>query len=171
MNFKELLCAVSAVALGSVSVAQAQSLTDLAKQEKQRRAKMQTPPSKVYTETTTTTVPATVDSGAPTTTVPAGDAAAPGAKKATKEKTPEELQAEKQAEWNARLKKAQEDITAMQATIASKERTLNSTYNITPARADLASQIETDKKKLAELQQQLVALEDERRRAGMPRTR
>ena len=42
-------------------------------------------------------------------------------------------------------------------------------YNITPARQDVVNNIEADKRKLADLQQSLVALEDERRRAGMPR--
>ena len=44
-------------------------------------------------------------------------------------------------------------------------------YNITPARADLASRIEADKKKLAGLKQKLVEYEDERRKAGIPRPR
>ena len=48
---------------------------------------------------------------------------------------------------------------------------MGSLINITPQRADLANQIEADKKKLAELQQSLVSLEDERRRAGIPRPR
>ena len=55
--------------------------------------------------------------------------------------------------------------------IAKNERTIASLINITPARADLASKIEADKAKLVQLRQSLVTLEDERRRAGMPRLR
>lgn len=42
-------------------------------------------------------------------------------------------------------------------------------YNITPARADMVAAVEADKKKIAALKQSLVELEDQRRRAGMPR--
>ena len=48
---------------------------------------------------------------------------------------------------------------------------MGSLINITPQRHDLGLQIEADKKKLVELQKSLVTLEDDRRRAGMPRPR
>ena len=67
------------------------------------------------------------------------------------------------------MAKAQADIAELESTIARNERTLGSLINITPQRADLANQIEADKKKLTDLKASLVSLEDERRRAGMPR--
>ena len=135
--------------------------------EKQRRAKLRatSAPGKVYTDgdRSGNAAPAPADG----TATP--DAASAATSKKTKEKTSDELGAEKQKEWADRLKKAQDEITSLQAVIAKNERSLNSTFNITPARADLATQVEADKKKLTELQQSLVNLEDERRRAGLPR--
>jgi len=103
---------------------------------------------------------------------PAATAGAPaGSASAKKEKTPEEIAAEKQGEWNEKVKKAQDEIKELEATIAKNERNLASFINITPARADLWNTIEADKKKLVDLQKSLVDLEDQRRRAGMPRPR
>jgi hypothetical protein len=169
MNVKNLLCLVSALSLATVSVAQAQSLTELAKQEKQRRAKLRTAgaPTKVYTENDRSTQPVEavpVDAAAPTAADPL--AAASGA---PKEKTRDEINAERQKEWADKVKAAQDEITGLEAVITKNERNLASLINITPARQDLANAIEADKKRLAELKQTLVSLEDERRRAGMPR--
>jgi len=169
MNIKKLLYLVPAIALAA-SAAQAQSLTDLAKAEKSRRAKLQKSggATKVYTE---------ADRGGeasqPEVTAPAtgGTAVAASSTSGKKEKTPEELAADKQKEWNEKVKQAQDQIKELEATISRNERVMGSLINITPQRADLANQIESDKKKLVDLQQQLVNLEDERRRAGMPRSR
>ena len=169
MNVKTLLCLVSALALATVSVAQAQTLTELAKQEKQRRAKLRTSgaPTKVYTESDRSSEPIeAAPAGAAATTADPLAVAAPGA---PKEKTREELDAERQKEWADRLKKAQDEIAGLEAAITKNERNLASLINITPARQDLANSIEADKKRLADLKQSLVSLEDERRRAGMPR--
>jgi phage terminase small subunit len=171
MNFRKLLCVVSLVGVAAVTVS-AQTLPEIAKAEKERRAKLraQGGTAKVYTESdrnSGTTVPATE------VTVPAAatstDPAAAASKK--KEKTPEDLAAEKQKEWNDRLKAAQDEIKQAEDDIARNERNLSAMINITPARADLANRIEADKKKLATLKQTLLSLEDERRRAGMPRPR
>jgi len=170
MNVKNLLCLVSALSLATVSVAQAQTLTELAKQEKQRRAKLRTSgaATKVYTESDRSSQPieAAPASAAATTGTDPLAAAAPGA---PKEKTREELDAERQKDWADRLKKAQDEIAGLEAVITKNERNLASLINITPARQDLANSIEADKKRLADLKQSLVTLEDERRRAGMPR--
>jgi hypothetical protein len=178
MNVKKLLCLVSAVALVSTATASAQSLTDLAKQEKARRAKAKTTgttPAKLYTDSTggaigaanpatgAATDPAQGATGAATTTAPAT-----GDKKA---KTPQELAAEAQAAWAEKVKKAQDEINSLESAISQNERSLASMYNITPARADMVSRIEADKKKVADLKQQLAQFEEERRRAGMPRPR
>jgi len=175
MNIKNLLCVVSAVALFGSVTAQAQGLTDLAKAEKKRRAQVQKTggAAKVYTESDKSSS-ASSDGGVSVASAPEGagaPGAAPGAAPATgkKEKTPEEIAAEKQKEWNDKVTAAQTQITELEGTISRNERNLASLINITPARQDLANSIEADKKKLAELKQSLVTLEDERRRAGMPR--
>ncbi len=171
MNIKNLLVLVSAVALASSAAAQShQTLPELAKAEKARRAQLQKSgaPAKVYTEGDRSG--AAAPEGDTTTAATATGTAAPapgGSKK--KEKTPEELAAEKQKEWDDKVKTAQDNIKNVQEAITRNERVLASMYNITPARQDVINNIEADKKKLADLQQTLVALEDERRRAGMPR--
>jgi len=171
MNMKNLLVLVSAVALATSAAAQSQpSLPELAKAEKARRARLQKAggPAKVYTENDAGTGSSPTDAAAPAT----GGAAAPaGAASKKKDKTPEDVAADKQKEWNDKVKQAQDQIKDLQAGIATKERNLASLINITPARVDLANSIEADKKKLVDLQQSLVNLEDERRRAGMPRPR
>lgn len=169
MNMKSLLCLVSAVALGTTGIAQAQSLPELAKLEKQRRAKMRaagSTPAKVYTEgdrTGTATASTTPGEGTsptePAVTTPTGK----------KEKTPEEVAAERQKEWADKVKAAQDQITELEGVISKNERNLASLINITPARQDLANSIEADKKRLVDLKKTLVDLEEERRRAGMPR--
>lgn len=168
MNIKKLLCLMTVVTLGSTVAASAQSLADAAKQEKQRRARMRTP-TRVYTEADRSgSIPepavVTVDLNAPIA-LPAP----PGAKK--KEKTPDELAAEKQQEWADRVKKTQDEIVSVQTSVSTSEINLASMVNITPARAALANKIDADKKHLADLQQQLISLEDERRRSGLTRIR
>ena len=173
MNIRNLLCVLSALALATTAAAQVTqpSLTDLAKAEKARRAKLQKAggAARVYTEgernSAATTEPAAAEAA------PAGAAAPASAGSKKKEKTPEELAADRQKEWNDKVAKAQADIAELESTIARNERTLGSLINITPQRADLANQIEADKKKLTDLKASLVSLEDERRRAGMPRPR
>jgi len=171
MNVKNLLVLVSAVALATSSAAQAQtSLTDLAKAEKARRASMQKTggAAKVYTESDRSgTVTAVESDGTTAAATPGAPVVAAGTKK--KEKTPEDLAADKQKEWDEKLKQTQAEIKDLEGVIARNERVLASMYNITPARQDVVNSIEADKKKIADLQQSLVALEDERRRAGMPR--
>jgi hypothetical protein len=173
MNIKNLLCLVSAAALATTVAAQTgqPSLPELAKAEKQRRAQLQKArgAAKVYTESDRTGGSSDQAASEP---APAGTAAAPaaaGIKK--KEKTPEELAADKQKEWADKVKGAQDQIRDLEANIARNERTLGSLINITPQRADLANSVEADKKKLADLKASLVNLEDERRRAGIPRPR
>ena len=176
MNTKKLLCLVSAVALATSAVAlatpataSAQSLVALAKQEKQRRAKLRSTvgPARVYTEGDRT---GTADAAAATEGGLSPLAATPTTR-GKKEKTPEELAAERQKEWNDKVKQAQDQIRDLEGVISTNERNLASLINITPARVDLANRIEADKKQLATLKQSLVTLEDERRRAGMPRPR
>ncbi len=169
MNVKNVLCLVSAIALASVSVAQAQSLTDLARQEKQRRAKLRAAgaPAKVYTEGDRNASPA--EPAAEASAASAADPLATAAPGGPREKTREELAAEKQKEWADKVKATQDEIAGLEGAIAKNERSLGSLINITPARQDLANAVDADKKKVAALRQTLVNLEEERRRAGMPR--
>ena len=170
MNIKSLLCLVSAVALACVGMAQAQSLPELAKLEKQRRAKLRSAsgPAKVYTEgdRTGTATASAVPADGDVLAVPVAPSTSPTGKK---EKTPEEVAAERQKEWADKVKAAQDQITDLEGVISRNERNLASLINITPARQDLANAIEADKKRLADLKKSLVDLEEERRRAGMPR--
>ena len=173
MNMKTLMVVVSAVALAASAAAQAQpSLPELARAEKARRAQLRKEggPAKVYTEGDRRSgdVTSTEVTGAPTATT---GAPAAGSASAKKEKTPEEIAGERQAEWNEKVKKAQDEIKELEATISRNERVMGSLINITPQRHDLGLQIEADKKKLVDLQKALVTLEDDRRRAGMPRSR
>jgi hypothetical protein len=171
MNTKKLMCFISALALATGAFAQSQSLAELAKQEKQRRAKLRASggSSKLYTEGD--------KSGGATATgeTTAADAAggsspvADGSKK--KAKSPEEIAAEKQQEWADKVKKVQDEIKSVEDAITRNERSLASMYNITPARADMANAVEADKQRVAALRQSLAALEEERRRAGLPRPR
>ena len=170
MNVKNLLCLASAVALTMSATAYSQqSLPELARAEKARRAKLQKAqgPAKVYTEGDRR---AGDDLSQPEgAAAPTAGAATPATGK--KEKTPEEVAADRQKEWSERVKQVQDQIKDLQDAISKNERVMGSLINITPQRADLANQIEADKKKVADLQQSLVNLEDERRRAGMPRPR
>jgi hypothetical protein len=173
MNIKTILSVVSAFAL-LASATEAQTLSDLAKQEKSRRAKAKTTgtaPAKVYTDADGTGAAAVSNqsatvAGATTTAAPA----APGGPE-KKEKTREELAAEAAAAWNKKVQDAQTQITELERVISANERNLASMINVTPARAELGTRIEADKKKLADLRQSLLALEDERRRAGIARPR
>ena len=178
MNIRKLLFFASAVIFASVGFASAQSLPELAKAEKARRAKVRSSggPAKLYTEENKSAAAeaAAAASGAQTAEGAAGattPSVAAGATGGKKEKTPEELAAERQKEWSDKVQKAQDDIKDLEGSISTNERNLGSMINITPARADLANKIEADKKKLAELKQSLVNLEEERRKAGMPRPR
>jgi len=174
MNVKNLICLVCALGLSSAAFAQQQpSLPELARAEKARRAKLRATsgPAKVYTESDRSGSVAAGDAESAETTTAGGGATASAVSGAKKEKTPQELAAEKQKDWNDRLKKAQDQITELEGVIQTNERNLASLINITPARTDLANRIEQDKKKLADLKQELVNLEDERRRAGLPRVK
>ena len=110
------------------------------------------------------------ESADPGAAAPADGSSAKAAPK-KKEKTQDEVNAEKQKDWSGRVQKAQDEIKSLEDAITRNERALASMYNITPARADMANRIESDKKKLAALKQSLVSLEDERRRAGLARPR
>lgn len=167
MNTKKLLCLLCALSLSGAAVAQ-ENLVALAKAEKARRAKLRASsgPAKVYTESNRSNTDTAAAAPAATEAAPAAGTAG-----AANEQTPEELAAQRQKEWSDKLQQTQEQIADLESVIQTNERNLASLINITPARADLAARVEADKQKLVELQQTLVSLEDERRRAGLPRVR
>jgi hypothetical protein len=174
MNVKKLLTLGAALAFVTVATSDAQSLSDLAKQEKQRRAKAKTTggtPAKVYTDdggtVTTTSTTTTTAAGAASTTA-ADPAPAAGGKK---EKTREEQAAEAQAAWTKQLTETNAEIAELEKVIANNQANLDSMINVTPARANLASRVDADRAKVAQLRQKLLDLEEQRRRAGMPRVR
>jgi len=172
MNMKNLLVLVSAVTLVTAAAAQShQSLPELAKAEKARRAQLQKSggAAKMYTEGDRSGGSSMTEGDATATPAVTGSGAPAGTAGKKKDKTPEELATEKQKEWDDKVKLAQDNIKNVQDAITRNERVLASMYNITPARQDVINNIEADKKKLVDLQASLVALEDERRRAGMPR--
>ena len=171
MNTKNLLCLVATCALASSGAAQTQSLPEVAKAEKARREKIKATGggAKLYTEGDRSGEATETGAEGKTAGDPTAPAAAPAKK--GKEKTSEEIAAAKQTEWNDKVKKAQDELKAVEDRISKNERILASMYNITPARADIVNTIEADKKQLATLQKALVDLEDQRRRAGMPRPR
>lgn len=168
MNTKNLLCLASAIALTTATLGHAQSLADAAKQEKERRAKIKASggSAQLYTDGVRSGA-AGEEAAAPDSTGATPARPADGAKK--KEKTTDEVRAEKQQEWTEKLKKTQDEIKAAEDALTRNERALLSMYNITPARADVQAAIEADKKKISALRQSLIDLEDQRRRAGMPR--
>ena len=167
------------LAFAAGSYAQTANLVELAKAEKARRAKVKATGAEVkaYSDGGKAPEASAADEAAPAEATGAstmsGPASgpAPATAKKDKEKTPEEQAAERAKEWAEKLKQTQDEIKSLEDSITTNERTLASMYNITPARADLASRIEADKKKLAGLKQKLVEYEDERRKAGIPRPR
>ncbi len=171
MKIKNLLCLVAAVGFIAPALSHGQSLTEVAKREKLRRAKIRAGAgtSKLYTDgdRAGTAGDSSEAAAAPDGTTPV--AVAGGAKK--KEKSQDEMAAEKQKEWSEKVQKAQDEIKNLEAAIARNERALASMYNITPARADMINSIDSDKKKVGGLKQALANLEDERRRSGMARPR
>lgn len=172
MNARIILSLAVVAAFATGAAAQTPSLTDLAKAEKARRAKVRATAGEVKTYSDGGTRPASDAAGTDETASPAtAPAAAPAASSGKKEKTPEELAAERQKEWTEKVTQAQDQIKELDTQIATDERHLASMINITPARTDLANRIEANKKKLAELKQSLVSLEEERRKAGIPRPR
>jgi len=173
MNTKKLMCLLCVLSLSGAAAAQDHDLVALARAEKARRAKMRAASgaSRLYTESDRTGSSSSSAGATAETAGTAGAATAAPAPNGAREKTPEELAAERQKEWTDRLQQTQDQIKELEGVIQTNERNLASLINITPARADLANRIEADKQKLATLQQTLVSLEDERRRAGLPRVR
>lgn len=170
MKTRFVLSLAIVTAFASASAAQSQSLAEIAKAEKARRAKVRATAGEVKTYSDGGKVPSEPPA-ADEATAAATPAATSAADAGKKEKSPEELAAERQKEWTEKVAQAQDQIKELETQIATDERHMGSMINITPARADLANRIDANKKKVAELKKSLVDLEEERRKAGIPRPR
>lgn len=165
-NLKKFVLALTVLSL--VTPASAQTLAEMAKKERERRAQMKNKgkASKTYADGGNTGGATSSTAAAPGSASADGGASKAPAKK---EKTADEIRADQEKEWGDKVKAAQDEIRALEGVIERNERSLASMVNITPARADMANAIEADKKKLADLKAKLDSLEDERRRAGYTR--
>jgi hypothetical protein len=170
-----LLTAVLMLVLPRVGAAQ--SLAELAAKEKARRKKSEAPAT-TYTEQDlgrsrrpSGAFPSS--SGTPSETTPSagseaakeeGSAAAGSPKEA--EKTEEELLAERQTAWRDKLKQAQEYRDKLAASTQEIETSLGSmgAQPYGSARARTLAQLEETKGKLADVEREIEALQDEGRR-------
>jgi len=170
--------ALTVAALLLASAASAQGLGDVAAREKEKRKTTPAKPAKVYTEGN---IGSSMAPLSPTPAEPAapGDAAA-GAKPkgeagaATEgapidpEKAAEEAKVKAEADWRKRLDQARKEEGVYKDVIDKIQLELNDTsggfYN--PGRASKIAFQDENKRKLAEVQGRITALEDEGRRNG-----
>src|SRR5262249_4974105 len=160
----------AALLLGA-AFAQAQSLSDAAAKEKERRRTV-AKPAKVVTDDD-------LRSGGSVGSSPASDATASGEAKpaegqpgkegaAKKEKTEDELKAEAVAAWRKKLDAANTELSQAQGQVSQIQLELNDTSGgvYTPRRAGLTTQLEDAKKKQADAEQKVQALTEEAPRNG-----
>jgi hypothetical protein len=163
-------------ALLLASAASAQGLGDAAAREKEKRKTSSAKPAKVYTEgdigRSMAPVTATSDPAAPAdgAAKPAGEgAAAPAEGAATDaERSADEARAKAEADWRKRLENARKEEAVYRDVIDKLQLELNDTtggfYN--PGRASKIAFQDENKRKLAEVQGRIAALEEEGRRNG-----
>jgi hypothetical protein len=166
--------ATAALLLGAVS-ARAQSLSDAAAKEKERRRNV-AKPAKVVTDEDLRSGGGTVSNPAAsdTTAAASGDAkpgeGQPGKEGAAakKEKTDDELKAEAQGAWRKKLEAANTELSQAQSLVSQIQAELNDTSGgvYTPRRAGLTTQLEDARKKQADAEQKVAALMEEGRRNG-----
>lgn len=166
---KRVACAlVLMFAPGAFSVAEAQSMAELAAREKEKRKAQKA--GKVYDEYelkrsgqgVPAYVPATTT--APTAASPAPTTAAPGA---AKEKTADELQAEAEKAWRDKFQKANQEVQNLSQLAGSLQKNLDDmTGNIYGSqRTNLMSQLEKVKADVSAAQQRVADLQEEGRRS------
>ena len=164
--------AVVAVLLLGATLAQAQSLTDAAAKEKERR-KSVNKPAKVVTDEDLRTGGGTVSNPASTdSTSTSGEAkpaeGQPGKEGATakKEKSDDELRAEAQAAWRKKLDAANAELSQAQGLVSDLQGQLNDTSGgvYTPRRAGLTSQLDDARKRQSDAESKVAALTEEGRR-------
>jgi hypothetical protein len=154
----------------------AQSLTELAAKERQKRA-AKAESGKTYTDEdlgrakgTSATFP-TGDQGtaseAPSGASSEGQAGAPAAGAAEAEKSPEQQRADQQKTWRDRLAAARQKVQQTQQTIDQIQSDLNDTSSMySPGRARRVETMEKKKQELVAAQQETETLLAEGRRNG-----
>ena len=136
--------------------AAAQSLTEAAAKEKERRKGK---PAKTYTDSDLRGTPS-LDASAPEASASPGPAASPAPASA------EEEAAKKQKAWRESLDNANKEVAHYSAEVDRIQLGLNdNTVNpYSPGRAQAAEALETAKQKLAEAQKKVADLEEQGRR-------
>ena len=175
MRMFPLTAALAAAALLVPVASRAQSLTEAAAKEKERRKGLAS--TKTLTEddlrragaarqregATADAAAATADAAAP-----AGDAKAKDGATAPKPKTADEIRADQEKAWRDRLTKANDDVSKLTAQVDTQQRALNDqSQNLYgPGRAAQVSRLEDTRKQLSAAQQAVADLQDEGRRSG-----
>lgn len=174
ITIRRLSIAALSIAVLMPSWVAAQSLGELAQQEKDRR-KNAKKPAKTFTEEdlksaggrTANVMDANgsgSDAAPADATAPASDAAKPGAK----EKTAEEKRADAEKAWRDQLTKARDKVTQLQTALERLQAVANdqNAMQFGTARADMLNRLEDTKNQLAAAQQAVTDLEDQGRRSG-----
>jgi hypothetical protein len=165
----------TAALLLAATFAPAQSLSDAAAKEKERR-KSVPKPAKVVTEEDLRSAGGTVSSTSTPDSTPAaggdakpaeGQAGKEGAS-AKKEKSEDELRAEAQTAWRKKLDAANAEMSQAQGLVTQIQAELNDTSGgvYTPRRAGLQTQLDDARKRQANAEQSVSALSEEGRRNG-----
>lgn len=173
MRVHPLVAALGLCSLLLPSLCAAQSLAEAAAKEKARRKALT--PGKTYTEEDLRRAggPAAAASSTATSDAAAPAAEATGAPKegatpasGPKAKTDDELRADREKDWRDRLAKTNDEITQLNATIASLETALGDlSQNLYGAtRTSQLTQLDESKAKLAAAQKSLADLQEEGRR-------
>jgi hypothetical protein len=184
-----ILATVLVCALGSVTIASAQSLAAVAKAEESKRKALKKP-AKVYTNSTLPTVPAETTTTTPAVPTPAGAeeaegaAAAPAAPAAPGAPAPETPATDTRRTpdyWKKRMADATAERDTNQLMLDALQSRINGLWADFTARDDPAQrtiianerqkaldEFDRRKKRQAELVKAITDLEDEARRAGVP---
>ena len=153
----------------------AQSLGELAQQEKDRR-KNAKKTAKTFTEEdlksaggrTANVMDANTPAEAGTADTTGAAAPAGDAKPGAKEKTYDEKRTDAEKGWRDRLTKAREEVSRLQTQLDKMQALANdqNALQFGTARADLLNRLEDTKKQLAAAQQSVATLEEEGRHSG-----
>jgi len=152
---------------------EAQSLAELAKQERERR-KSAKAPGRVITETDLQRRYPASEATASTGTPKAAETSSTSAKPAAKpgqpaEKTADELREERRAELQKKVDEQVKRIGEIRQTMDAAQTDLNdlSTLTFGPRRAGLMKAVEDGKAEIAKIEQAIADLEDQARREGL----
>ncbi len=171
MRVSPLTVALTAAALLVPMTSRAQSLTEAAAKEKERRKGKS---ARTLTEDDLRRAGATRQRegvSADGTAATAAEGAAPdakGAKDGAKPKTADEVRADQEKAWRDRLTKATDDVSKLSGQVDTMQRALNDTSQnlYGSGRATQVSRLEDAKKQLAAAQQSVLDLQEEGRRSS-----